>query len=47
MRHSAHILITLATLPVLPILVVAGAIVGAAFAVKALYLWLEFVWEEM
>ena len=47
MRHSAHILITLATLPAVPILMLAGAIVGAAFAVKAVYLWLEFVWEEM
>lgn len=44
---SAKILITLATLPAAPLLMAAGVIVGAAFAIKCIYLWLEFVWEGM
>jgi hypothetical protein len=44
---SARILAVLATLPVIPLLLAAGAILGAAVAVKAIYLWIEFVWEGM
>jgi hypothetical protein len=47
MRHSAAILITLATIPVIPIVVLAGVLVGIAVAIEFLFLWLTFVWEEM
>lgn len=47
MNHSAKILVVLATLPLVPIMAIAGAAVGAAVALKFCWLWLEFVWEEM
>jgi hypothetical protein len=46
-RASAKILVTLVTLPVVPLLIVAGLVVGAAVAIKMAYLWFEFVWEGM
>lgn len=47
MNHSAAILIFLATIPVIPFFILAGALIGIAVAVELLWMWLTFVWEEM
>lgn len=47
MNCSAKILVTLATLPAIPLLLLAGAIFGVFIGLKAMFMWIGFVWEEL
>lgn len=47
MTTSVKVLVTLATLPMIPFILLAAAVIGAAVGVKFVWMWLDFVWNDI
>lgn len=47
MNASAKVLVTLATIIALPLFLFFGLGLGVLVALKCLYVWLDFVWNDI